>query len=91
MAILAQEAVGACLLARGSSPPTLARALHWVQVGIRDFAEVVRRAGSNFSGGGGVMHESGSRVLRHVVGPTVFGVALSLCAFLVGSFLPWRD
>ena len=36
------------------------------------------------------MHESGIRVLRHVFGLTVFGVALSLCDLLFGIFLPWR-
>jgi len=37
------------------------------------------------------MHEFVIRVLRLVVGLTIFGLALSLCALLFGIFLEWRD
>jgi hypothetical protein len=37
------------------------------------------------------MHEFVISVLRLVVGLTIFGFALSLCALFFGIFFPWRN
>jgi hypothetical protein len=55
----------------------------------------LRRGSSSYEvqlrwGAGGAMHEFVIRVLRLVVGPTIFGFALSLCALLFGICLEWR-